>query len=107
MVLLEYEAKDTVIHRLNPIAKAVWFACCTILSTLYLEPQPLIILAAQIAMIGYLSKVPWSKLISRAWWAYIGSLLGGYTVSLWITSPEQLWRIPPEYGCKVLLEVTP
>ncbi|MEM2739727.1 MAG: energy-coupling factor transporter transmembrane component T [Candidatus Bathyarchaeia archaeon] len=107
MVLLEYEAKDTVIHRLNPIAKAIWFACCTLLFTLYLEPQPLIILVAQIVMVGYLSKVPWGKLLSRAWWAYIGSLLGGYTVSLWITSPEQLWRIPPEYGCRVLLEVTP
>ncbi|MCS7112567.1 MAG: energy-coupling factor transporter transmembrane component T [Nitrososphaerota archaeon] len=107
MVLLEYEAKDTIIHRLNPAVKAIWFACCTFLFTLYLEPQPLIILAAQIAVVGYLSRVPWVKLLSRAWWAYIGSLFGGYTVSLWITSPEQLWRIPPEYGCRVVLEVTP
>jgi energy-coupling factor transporter transmembrane protein EcfT len=107
MVLLEYEAKDTIIHKLNPVSKVVWFGLITFLLALYLEPQPLIIVTFYLLLIGYCCKVPLRKLLSRAWWAYLGSIVSGYTVALWITSPEQLWRIPPEFGCKILLEITP
>lgn len=107
MVLLEYEDKDTIIHRLNPVAKVMWFALLTFLCTLYLEPQPLIVITLHVLLIGLLCKVSWRKLLSRAWWAYIGSLIGGYTVAIWITNPEQLWRVPPEFGCKAIFEVTP
>jgi len=107
MVFIEYEAKDTMVHRLNPLSKLIWFSSLVFLLTLYLEPQPLLIIFLLELFIGYLAKVPWRKLMARAWWAFILSIFGGYTFSLWVNKPSQFWHIPPELGCKVLLELTP
>ena len=107
MVLIEYEAKDTAIHRLNPLAKFVWFGGMVFLFTLYLEPQPLLILFAIEVFVGHLARIPWRKLLARAWWVFIFSVLGGYTISLWVNQPSQFWRVPPEFGCRVLVQLTP
>ena len=107
MVLLEYEAKDTIIHRLSALSKLIWFGTVMFLFTLMTEPQPLLIVAALIALVGYLADISWRKLLARAWWAYLGSIVGGLTVSLWITSPSQLQRIPAEFGTRILIELTP
>ncbi|RLE87812.1 MAG: hypothetical protein DRJ49_05920 [Thermoprotei archaeon] len=107
VVFIEFEAKDTVIHRLNPVAKLVWFGSIVVLLTLYLEPQPLLIVFLLEVLVGTLAKVPWRKLLARAWWAFLLSIFGGYTYSIWINKPSQFWRIPPELGCKTILVITP
>ncbi|HDD34382.1 MAG TPA: hypothetical protein ENG30_04445, partial [Thermofilaceae archaeon] len=84
MVFIEYESRDTVIHRLSPISKLVWFACIVFLLTLYLEPQPLPVLLILELLVGQMARVPWRKLLARAWWAFALSLAGGYTFSLWV-----------------------
>ena len=107
MVFIEFEAKSTIIHRLNPVAKLVWFGSIVILLTLYLEPQPLLIIFLLELFVGTLARVPWRKLLARAWWAFLLSVFGGYTYSLWINKPSQFWRIPPELGCRTILVLTP
>lgn len=107
MVFIEYESRDTVIHRLSPISKLVWFACIVFLLTLYLEPQPLPVLLILELLVGQMARVPWRKLLARAWWAFALSLAGGYTFSLWVNRPSQFWHVPPDLGCKVLLVLTP
>ena len=107
MVLMEYEDKETPIHRLSALAKFVWFGTVIFLFTLYTEPRPLPIVAAEVVLVGLLARISWRKLLSRAWWSYLGSIVGGLTVSLWITTPAQLKRIPAEIGGKILLEITP
>jgi energy-coupling factor transport system permease protein len=106
MVLMEYEAKDTIIHRLNSLTKIIWLGTIVFIFTLVTEPQPLPIVALLVVLVGYLSKISWRKLLARAWWAYLGSIVGGFTVSLWITTPAQLLRVPPDFGTTVLLELT-
>lgn len=106
MVLIEYEAKDTAIHRLDSLSKVVWLGSIVVLLALYVEPQPLPILIVFIIVIGYLCRVSWSKLLARAWWAYLGSVVAGFTISLWITSPSQLVHIPAEFGTRIILEIT-
>lgn len=107
MVFIEYEEKDTIIHRLNPISKVVWFSCMIFLLTLYLEPQPLAVLFVMEFFIGKLARVPWRKLLSRAWWAFVLSVFGGYTFSLWVNQSSQFSKVPPELGCRVIIQITP
>lgn len=107
MVLIEYEAKDTIIHRLNPVSKIVWLGGLGFTLAMYLEPQPLIILFALEVFIGSLAGVSWRKLLSRAWWAFAASIFGGVIVMFWVVNPEQFWRVPRELACKVLVQLTP
>ncbi|RLE68699.1 MAG: hypothetical protein DRJ34_02485 [Thermoprotei archaeon] len=107
MVLIEYEARDTIIHRLNSLSKLIWFSGIIFLLTLYLEPQPLLILFIFELFIGYLAKIPWRKILARAWWAFIFSIASGYSISLWVNQPSQFTNVPKEFACKVLIQLTP
>ncbi|RLG04053.1 MAG: hypothetical protein DRN60_00290 [Thaumarchaeota archaeon] len=107
MVLIEYEAKDTIIHRLNPVSKIVWLGGLGLLLAMYLEPQPLIIVFAWEVFIGCLAGISWRKLLSRAWWAFVASIFGGIIVMFWVVNPEQFWRVPRDLACKTLIQLTP
>ena len=107
MVLIEYEAKDTIIHRLNSVSKIVWLGGLGLPLAMYLEPQPLIILFALEVFIGCLARISWRKLLSRAWWAFVASIFGSVILLFFVYNPGIFWRVPQELACKVIVQLTP
>ncbi|RLF04858.1 MAG: hypothetical protein DRK00_05760 [Thermoprotei archaeon] len=107
MVFVEYEKKDSFMHRLDPRSKLILLVTIGWLYILYLEPTPLIILLVMVIILGHLSKLPWRKVLKRISWLAVLITITFFVLSLWVTKPEMFTRIPRELASKVIFQITP
>ena len=107
MVLIEYEEKDTIMHRLDPRSKLLFLLVIGWFIILYLEPRPLIILWILVCVLGGLSQLPWRKLLKNASWIFVLLTIVYFILSLWVTTPEFFKTIPKEFATKTILVIAP
>jgi len=106
MVLFEYEYRDTLMHRMNPLTKITVITCLSVLSTLYWDLRFLLPIFVISVLMAWDAKLPksWVKLL------LVLSLLGIWTrllQSIFMVNPEFFKVLPPELVNKTLVEITP
>ena len=105
-VIFEYEPKDTIIHRLNPVTKLVMIVCFFAVISVYWDLRYLVIVALAAAILYIISKTPkkWLLLsIPFATYRFLESMILGITLA----DPKYYKVIPPELAGKVLLKLGP
>jgi len=102
-VWLEYNPKNTVIHRLHPITKIIFFGSLTVLAGFYWDLRYMAPLALIAVLLAYISKVP------KSWFLPLGVILLGATpfnmiMSIVQTNPELFRVIPRDIAGEYLFQ---
>lgn len=93
-MLFEYQRRETAIHQLHPVAKAVWVLVMGLLLSIYFDPRVILAMLLLVLPTIYLARVPW-----RRWWKPIAfvtvlSTVSFLIISLWLSRPETFVRYP-------------
>lgn len=105
-VIFEYEPKNTIIHRLNPISKVVMLVCFFILISIYWDIKYLSIMFLLALILYVVSKTPkkWILLaIPFGTYRFIEAAIYGMTLA----DPKYYKVIPPDVAGKVLIQFGP
>jgi len=94
MTLFEYQRRQTLMHHLHPLSKAVWMISVGVVLSIYFDPRPLGIILLLTLPIVHIARVPW-----RRWFKPLGfvTLIGAISfliISLWLSRPETYTRYP-------------
>lgn len=107
MVLLEYQRRNTIIHRLNPISKLIWLICMGSILSLYFDPIPILFVLATIILVVRLAGIPWRGWLSQLMPLIVMTAAIAFVNSLWLYTPQTYQRLPVEFATKSILELTP
>jgi energy-coupling factor transport system permease protein len=105
--MFEYEPKDTVIHRLNPVAKLTLFLGITFLSGFYLDPRLKIPILVLIIVICRVAKLPFKKYSGLLWVAVAAVLLTSSIRGIFMIKPGYFKAYPTEFVMTELFQITP
>ncbi len=102
MALLEYRARDTLLHRLHPISKAVWLLSMGLVLSIYFDPFPLAAILALSLPFFILGRIPWSRWLKPLGFVLLLGMFGYFVVSLFLNRPGVFTRYPDLVGIKLL-----
>jgi energy-coupling factor transporter transmembrane protein EcfT len=104
-IILEYEPKDTVFHRMNIFTKLVVVVCTLTLGTFWWDLRFLVPLFLLAATLAYITKIPLA-------WFKAFSILVALTIPptlayvIFMTSPAFFKVLPPEFVTKPIAVIT-
>ena len=61
-MIVEYESKQTSIHKLDPRAKFLWLVATIVISIIWTDPVYLLGLGLVTVLIGFMGGFPWAKM---------------------------------------------
>ncbi len=96
-MIVEYESKQTPIHRLDPRAKFMWVVTTIIISIIWTDPVYLFGLGVLTVIIGFMGDFPWPKMKGTFMFLLIVTaiitLIQGATYLpkvVWLANPERV-----------------
>lgn len=102
-----YEYHDTFIHRLNPIARFLFFCTFMVLGTLFIDPKlkiPLIIILIIFLVIAKLDLRSYKTILLVS---FLSVMIGRSYVALFMLDPYYFKVYPAAWVSTVILEITP
>lgn len=96
-MIVEYESKQTSIHKLDPRAKFLWLVATIVVSIIWTDPVYLLGLGLVTVLIGFMGGFPWAKMKGTFLFLLIITaiitLIQGATYLpkvVWLTHPERV-----------------
>ena len=104
-MIVEYESKQTPIHRLDPRAKFIWLVATIAISIIWTNPVYLLGLGVLTVIIGSMGEFPWPKMKGTFVFLLIVTaiitLVQGATYlpkAVWMANPERVvFRLIPSW----------
>ncbi len=107
MVLLQYEAKDTVLHRMHPLPKLLWIFAMAIICSIFYNPFVLLFFLAIDLVLILFARIPWRGWLNQIITVAMFSWIGFFLLGMWQTSAERWVHLDPDFATTVILAVTP
>ena len=96
-MIVEYESKQTPIHKLDPRAKFIWLVATIVISIIWTDPVYLLGLGLVTVIIGCIGQFPWAKMKGTFMFLLIVTvvitLIQGATYVpkvVWLANPERV-----------------
>lgn len=105
MALFEYQRRQTLMHRLHPLSKAVWMISVGFVLSIYFDPRPLAIMLLMILPVVAIARLPWRSWFKPLAFVILIGMVSFLIISLWLTNPETYSRYP-EWTSVVFLRIT-
>ncbi len=105
MALFEYQRRQTLLHRLHPLSKAIWILCVGFVLSIYFDPRPLAIMLLLVLPVVGIARIPWRSWFKPLAFVSLIGMISFLIISLWLTNPETYTRYP-EWTRVVFLQVT-
>ncbi len=106
-VMFEFEAANTPIHRLNPVAKMALFFSITVLAGFYMDIRYKLPLLLVLIVLCFIAKLPFKRYAGLILVATLAVLITSSYRSIFMTNPDYFKGIPHEFAMTQLFQITP
>ena len=103
-MLFEFQQKSTAIHRLHPLAKAIWVLGTGIVLSFYFDPRSLLVVLAIMLPFVFAARIPWKQWVKPIGFVSLLTFLSFSIMSLFLTRPDIFQRYP-EWVSKTYFEI--
>ncbi len=106
-VMFEFEAADTPIHRLNPVAKMILFFSITVLAGFYMDIRYKLPLLLVLICLCLVARLPFRRYAGLILVAMLAVLITSSYRSIFMTNPDYFKAIPHDFAMTQLFQITP
>ena len=106
MVILQYEPKNTIIHRLHPAPKLLWIFAMALVGSIFYDPRIVLIFLGLDLIFVLLARIPWRGWLNQITYVAMLSWFAFFLFSLWQTTAEKWVNLDPDFATTVLLDLT-
>jgi energy-coupling factor transport system permease protein len=103
-MLFEYRQKSTTIHRLHPLAKAIWVLSTGIVLSFYFDPRSLLVILLIMVPFVFAASIPWKQWLKPIGFVTLLTFLSFTIMSLFLTRPD-IFQNYPGWVSKTYIEL--